>query len=69
LDCPRDSGPIARHDLLKGDDNMPIPRNAKRDIAALDKSGDEGEASTLLPMLVGGLILIVVGLIVVMTFV
>jgi hypothetical protein len=69
LDRRRGSGLIARHDLLKGDDTMPDHRTAERNIAAREKSGNEREASTLLPMLVAGLVLIVVGAIVVMTFV
>lgn len=54
---------------LKGDDTMPDHRNTVKDIAARKKPENEREASTLLPMLVAGLVLIIVGSIVVMTFV
>lgn len=43
-------------------------KNTDEENAANEKAGNEG-ASTLLPMLVAGLVLIVVGAIVVMTFV
>lgn len=43
-------------------------RNDAKENAARENAGDEG-ASTLLPMLVAGLVLIVVGAIVVMMFV
>ena len=71
MDHGRGFGSIARNDLLKGDDTMPDHRNAERDIAARASanSGNERGMSTLLPMLAAGLILIVVGMIVVMTFV
>jgi hypothetical protein len=48
---------------------MPDHMKAEEFIAALDKSEEGPEASTLLPMLVAGLVLIVVGAITVMTFV
>jgi len=69
MDRRRGGAPIAPHDLLKGDDTMPDHGNAKKDIAVRAKLGNEGDASTLLPMLVAGLVLIVVGAVVVMTFV
>lgn len=48
---------------------MPNHLKTEKYIAALEKSEDGPETSTLLPMLVAGLVLIVVGAIVVMTFV
>jgi len=48
---------------------MPDHGNAEKNIVARAKSGNEREATTLLPMLVAGLVLIVVGAVVVMTFV
>jgi hypothetical protein len=66
----RGSALVARHDpLLKGDDTMPDQGSAERDLRTRATSGNEGDASTLLPMLVAGLVLIVVGAVVVMTFV
>ncbi len=53
----------------KRDNSMPDHGNAEKDIVARAKSGNETEATTLLPMLVAGLVLIVVGAVVVMTFV
>ena len=48
---------------------MPEYANAVKDIAAQAKSENDGDANTLLPMLVAGLVLIVVGAVIVMTFV
>lgn len=48
---------------------MPNHGKSEKYIAALEKSGDEPETSTLLPMLVAGLVLIVLGAITVMMFV
>lgn len=48
---------------------MPDRRNAEKETAARDKAGNKRGASTLLPMLVVGLVLIVIGGIVVMWFV
>lgn len=48
---------------------MPDYRNVETGTAAQEKAENERGASTLLPMLVAGLVLIVVGAIVVMTFV
>lgn len=47
---------------------MAETKNSDGENAADEKAGNEG-ASTLLPMLIAGLVLIVVGAIVVMTFV
>ena len=65
----RGSALVASHDLLKGDDTMPDQGSAERDLRTRATSGNEGDASTLLPMLVAGLVLIVVGAVVVMSFV
>lgn len=54
---------------LNGDNSMPDQGNSEEDIVARAKSGNEREATTLLPMLVAGLVLKVVGAVVVMTFV
>lgn len=54
---------------LKRDNSMPDQWNSEKDIVARAKSGNEREATTLLPMLVAGLVLIVVGAVVVMTLV
>lgn len=48
---------------------MPNHRTSERHIPAVEKSGVEPETSTLLPMLVAGLVLIVLGAIIVMMFV
>jgi hypothetical protein len=48
---------------------MPDHRSAEKEIAAREKAGNERGARTLLPMLVAGLVLVIIGGIVVMTFV